>query len=212
MSDPVSPSLKDLPKVNLDLKSELEGFKTVTMKKAETQEKNVLPTAEGISSNPILLDENSILFSYSVRSSVLCSNTWNSVHSLAMLCFSAVSDMFSSYYLVLHHLYVFFNRTSSCVVELKYSNKIYMYSVKHNSVFYSISGNKFRSLWPSSGQHYTTFKRLVTCSVCKFQAIYLHQCQYLLKILSFVVCDMIYYGFYCQRTVIGLKYKIHTVI
>ena len=75
MSDPVSPSLKDLPKVNLDLKSELEGFKTVTMKKAETQEKNVLPTAEGISSNPILLDENSILFSYSVRSSVLCSNT-----------------------------------------------------------------------------------------------------------------------------------------
>jgi hypothetical protein len=48
MSNPVSPSLKDLPKVNLDLKSELEGFKTVTMKKAETHEKNVLPTAEGI--------------------------------------------------------------------------------------------------------------------------------------------------------------------
>jgi hypothetical protein len=48
MSSPVSPSLKDLPKVNLDLKSELEGFKTVNMKKAETQEKNVLPTAEGM--------------------------------------------------------------------------------------------------------------------------------------------------------------------
>jgi hypothetical protein len=48
MSNPVSPSLKDLPKVNLDLKSELEGFKTGNMKKAETQEKNVLPTAEGM--------------------------------------------------------------------------------------------------------------------------------------------------------------------
>jgi len=75
MSDPVSPSLKDLPKVNLDLKSELEGFKTVTMKKAETQEKNVLPTAEGISSKPLLLDENNILFSYSICSSVLYCNT-----------------------------------------------------------------------------------------------------------------------------------------
>ena len=75
MSDPVSPSLKDLPKVNVDLKSELEGFKTVTMKKAETQEKNVLPTAEGISSKPLLLDENSILFSYSIRSSVLYCST-----------------------------------------------------------------------------------------------------------------------------------------
>jgi hypothetical protein len=75
MSDPVSPSLKDLPKVNLDLKSELEGFQTVTMKKAETQEKNVLPTAEGISSKPILLGKNNILFSYSVRSSVLYCNT-----------------------------------------------------------------------------------------------------------------------------------------
>lgn len=75
MSDPVSPSLKDLPKVNVDLKSELEGFKTVTMKKAETHEKNVLPTAEGISSKSLLLDENNILFSYSIRSSVLYCNT-----------------------------------------------------------------------------------------------------------------------------------------
>jgi hypothetical protein len=44
----MSASLKDLPKVNVDLKSELEGFKTGSMKKAETQEKNVLPTAEGM--------------------------------------------------------------------------------------------------------------------------------------------------------------------
>lgn len=42
-----SPSLKDLPKVNVDFKSELEGYDTGNMKKAETQEKNVLPTAEG---------------------------------------------------------------------------------------------------------------------------------------------------------------------
>lgn len=47
MSDPVSPSLKNLPKVAVDLKSELEGFKTSCMKKAETAEKNVLPSAKG---------------------------------------------------------------------------------------------------------------------------------------------------------------------
>lgn len=43
-----SPSLKDLPKVALDLKSELEGFNHGCMKKASTAEKNVLPSAEGI--------------------------------------------------------------------------------------------------------------------------------------------------------------------
>jgi len=34
-----------------------------------------------------------------------------------------------------------------------------MYSVKHNNDFYSISGNKFRSLRLSSGQRYTKFKK-----------------------------------------------------
>nr|CAD7452790.1 unnamed protein product [Timema tahoe] len=48
MSNPVSPSVKDLPKVSLDLKSELEGFKATDMKKTETQEKIVLPTAEAV--------------------------------------------------------------------------------------------------------------------------------------------------------------------
>lgn len=43
-----SPSLKDLPKVALDLKSELEGFNHGCMKKAATAEKNVLPSAEGM--------------------------------------------------------------------------------------------------------------------------------------------------------------------
>jgi hypothetical protein len=47
MSDPVSPSLKNLPKVAVDLKSELEGFNYSCMKKAETAEKNVLPSAGG---------------------------------------------------------------------------------------------------------------------------------------------------------------------
>lgn len=42
-----NPSLKDLPKVALDLKSELEGFNHGCMKKAATAEKNVLPSAEG---------------------------------------------------------------------------------------------------------------------------------------------------------------------
>lgn len=53
MSEPVSPSLKDLPKVALDLKSELEGFNHECMKKAATAEKNVLPSAEG--ALPVLL-------------------------------------------------------------------------------------------------------------------------------------------------------------
>jgi len=33
-----------------------------------------------------------------------------------------------------------------------------MYSVKHNNVFYSISGNMFRSFGPLRGQRYTKFK------------------------------------------------------
>lgn len=42
-----SPSLKDLPRVAGDLKSELEGFKTDSLKNADTQEKIVLPSAQG---------------------------------------------------------------------------------------------------------------------------------------------------------------------
>jgi Thymosin beta-4 family len=49
MSDaPLSPSLKDLPKVASDLKSELQDFNTESMKTVNTTEKNVLPTAQGI--------------------------------------------------------------------------------------------------------------------------------------------------------------------
>lgn len=47
MSAPINPSLKDLPKVSIDLKSQLEGFNPDAMKKAETAIKNVLPSAEG---------------------------------------------------------------------------------------------------------------------------------------------------------------------
>jgi len=36
-----------LPKVDASLKSELQNFNTELMKKAETNEKNVLPTAQG---------------------------------------------------------------------------------------------------------------------------------------------------------------------
>lgn len=42
-----SPALKDLPKVAVDLKSQLEGFSTEKLKNIDTQEKIVLPTAEG---------------------------------------------------------------------------------------------------------------------------------------------------------------------
>lgn len=42
-----APALKDLPKVAENLKSQLEGFNTEKLKNASTQEKIILPTAEG---------------------------------------------------------------------------------------------------------------------------------------------------------------------
>ncbi len=42
-----NPTLDNLPKVDADLKSELEKFKTEKMKPTETQIKVVLPSAEG---------------------------------------------------------------------------------------------------------------------------------------------------------------------
>lgn len=42
-----TPALKDLPKVDTDLKSQLEGFSANRLSHTETQEKNVLPSAEG---------------------------------------------------------------------------------------------------------------------------------------------------------------------
>lgn len=42
-----APALKDLPKVAIDLKSQLEGFNTEHLKDVDTQEKVVLPSAEG---------------------------------------------------------------------------------------------------------------------------------------------------------------------
>jgi hypothetical protein len=43
-----APSLKDLPKVANDLKSQLEGFNTSCLKDVDTNEKIVLPSAEGL--------------------------------------------------------------------------------------------------------------------------------------------------------------------
>lgn len=43
-----APALKDLPKVAVDLKSQLEGFSTDKLKNTDTQEKIILPTAEGM--------------------------------------------------------------------------------------------------------------------------------------------------------------------
>lgn len=42
-----SPSLKDCPKVAMDLKSQLESFSPKTLNHADTAEKLVLPTADG---------------------------------------------------------------------------------------------------------------------------------------------------------------------
>ena len=44
---PQSPTLKDLPKVQSDLKSQLEHFDPQVLKNIDPQEKTVLPTAEG---------------------------------------------------------------------------------------------------------------------------------------------------------------------
>ena len=43
----VSPSLKDLPKVNDNLKSELQRFNQENLKDVNTLEKNILPSAQG---------------------------------------------------------------------------------------------------------------------------------------------------------------------
>lgn len=42
-----APALKDLPKVDDNLKSQLEGFSADKLSHTETKEKNVLPSAEG---------------------------------------------------------------------------------------------------------------------------------------------------------------------
>lgn len=42
-----APALKDLPKVAVDLKSQLESFSPGQLKNASTEEKALLPTAEG---------------------------------------------------------------------------------------------------------------------------------------------------------------------
>lgn len=50
-----APALKDLPKVAVDLKSQLESFSPNSLKNAETEEKFVLPTAEGKDHNKSFL-------------------------------------------------------------------------------------------------------------------------------------------------------------
>jgi hypothetical protein len=42
-----APALKDLPKVDCDLKSQLESFSPDSLKTAQTAEKSLLPTADG---------------------------------------------------------------------------------------------------------------------------------------------------------------------
>lgn len=43
-----APALKDLPKVAVDLKSQLEGFNTSCLRDVDTNEKIVLPSAQGM--------------------------------------------------------------------------------------------------------------------------------------------------------------------
>lgn len=55
-----APALKDLPKVAVDLKSQLEGFQTDQLKNTDTQEKIILPTAEGMLLKPIVHEHYSL--------------------------------------------------------------------------------------------------------------------------------------------------------
>jgi hypothetical protein len=48
MADTSSVPLEELPKVDSDIKSELENFKQNALKKTETVEKVVLPSSEGM--------------------------------------------------------------------------------------------------------------------------------------------------------------------
>ena len=52
--DVQTPSLEELPKVQSDLKSQLEQFDTQSLKNIEPQEKVVLPTAEGDYTHPFI--------------------------------------------------------------------------------------------------------------------------------------------------------------
>lgn len=47
METATATTLKDYKKVGVDLKTQLESFNTENLSKADTQEKIVLPTAEG---------------------------------------------------------------------------------------------------------------------------------------------------------------------
>lgn len=47
METATATSVKDYKKVGVDLKTQLESFNTENLSKADTQEKIVLPTAEG---------------------------------------------------------------------------------------------------------------------------------------------------------------------
>jgi len=47
-----------------------------------------------------------------------------------------------------------------------------VYSVEQNNVFYSISGNKLRPFQPSPAYATQNLKRLITCSVHKFQVVW----------------------------------------
>lgn len=58
MAEVGSPKLDNLPKVDDALKTELEGFKPELMKKASTQEKIVLPTAEGNNNKTVIITIN----------------------------------------------------------------------------------------------------------------------------------------------------------
>lgn len=63
-----TPTLEELPKVQSDLKSQLEQFDTQSLKNIEPQEKVVLPTAEG---KQIILANN-----FSWKHIATCVNFW----------------------------------------------------------------------------------------------------------------------------------------
>lgn len=61
-AEPVSPSLKDLPNLNNDLKSQLINFNQEKLKDVDVQEKIILPTAQGMTANLFFFLQDSRCF------------------------------------------------------------------------------------------------------------------------------------------------------
>lgn len=91
-----APSLKDLPKVATDLKSQLEAFNPSCLRDVDTNEKIVLPSAEG---NPMLISIYCNLHRFCIKVHFIWFQwklaTIFAVFNLNILCIDNENDFFS---------------------------------------------------------------------------------------------------------------------